>query len=61
MNVPARRPDAEEPKVGKWETIRYAIDGWGTTFRLLVILLVLSAPVCVLLLLGHVFNWMGHL
>jgi hypothetical protein len=45
MNVPASRPEPEDPNGGKWETIRYAIGGWGTTIRLLIVLLVISTPV----------------
>jgi hypothetical protein len=53
MNVPARGPETEEPQGGKWETIRYAIGRWDTTIRLLVILVVLSAPISLILVLVH--------
>ncbi len=44
MNVPGRGQESQEPRQGKWSTIRYAIGGWGTTVRLLIVLLVISAP-----------------
>jgi hypothetical protein len=58
MKVPARRPGAEEPQGGKWETIRYAIGRWDTTVRLLIILLVLSAPISLILI--NLIKWLGH-
>lgn len=44
MKVPGDENKSEEPQGSKWETIRYAIGGWGTTLRLLIILVVVSAP-----------------
>ena len=35
----------------RWRTVRYAIDGWGKTLRLCVILLVASVPPTVIALL----------
>jgi hypothetical protein len=29
---------------GRWSTVRYAIDDWGRTIRLCLILIVLSVP-----------------
>jgi hypothetical protein len=58
MNVPANRPDDEEPRGGKWGTIRYAIRSWGTTIRLLTVLPVMSAPIY--LIVVHLINLLGH-
>lgn len=59
MKVPARKPEPEEPHGGKWETIRYAIGRWDTTIRLLVVLIVLSAPISLILI--HLIGWLSHL
>jgi len=59
MNVPANGPDDEEPRGGKWSTIRYAISRWDTTIRLLIVLPVMSAPIY--LILVHMINLLlGH-
>jgi hypothetical protein len=38
---------------GRWGTVRYAIDGWGRTLRLCLILIVLSVPPSVVVMLVH--------
>jgi hypothetical protein len=44
MKLPGKLGVPEEHD-GKWETIKYAISGWGTTVRLVVVLVVLSGPI----------------
>jgi len=53
MNVPVRDQESQRPHGGKWETIRYAIGGWGTTVRLLLVLVVISAPILLIIWLTH--------
>jgi hypothetical protein len=53
MKVPGSERKSEEPHEGKWATIRYAIGEWGTTVRLLLILLAVSAPTYVIVLLAR--------
>ena len=38
---------------GRWGTVRYAIDGWGRTLRLCLILIVMSVPPSVVVILAH--------
>jgi hypothetical protein len=45
MNLPGNDDDIEG-RTNKWGTIRYAIKRWSTTFRLLLVLLILSVPCC---------------
>ncbi len=64
MNVPGDRRHLEEHDAGqaeegscKWGTIRYAISGgWGTTMRLLAVLLVLLGPAY----LAYLIFWFAH-
>lgn len=51
MNVPGNGRDLEEhgtklteEPASKWNTIRFAIGEWGTTVRLLSVLIVLLGP-----------------
>lgn len=53
MKVPGCDPESEPPHGCKWETIKYAIGGWGTTVRLLVVLLAISAPACLIIWAIH--------
>jgi hypothetical protein len=53
MKLPGNTRDPEESEGGKWGTIRYAIGGWGTTVRLLVVVVALSAPAYLIALLIH--------
>ena len=42
---PDRRPQQLRSAAGKWEIVRYAIaGGWGRTFRLALILIVMQLP-----------------
>ena len=44
MSVPAvRRPRRDG---GRWETVRYALDSWQRTFRLCLILVVMTSAPC---------------
>jgi hypothetical protein len=42
---------------GRWNTVRYAIDDWGRTIRLCLILTVLSVPPAAAALLAHSLLW----
>jgi hypothetical protein len=53
MKLPGNRRDLEDPEGGKWRTIRYAIDGWGTTVRLVAVVVAISAP-------AYLIVWMTH-
>jgi hypothetical protein len=53
MNVPGRDQFPEDRRGGKWTTIRYAIERWGTTIRLLLVLLALSVPTVIIALLAR--------
>ncbi len=35
-------PDDDPPESGRWATVRSALDSWGRTTRLVVLLLVLA-------------------
>jgi hypothetical protein len=50
MSTPARRASGS----GRWGTVRYAIDGWGRTLRLCLILIIMSVPPSVVAVLAHV-------
>lgn len=63
MNVPGHEPESQEPHGGKppedhqphggkWDTIRYAIQEWGTTVRLLIVILAISIP--------YLIVWLTH-
>jgi len=63
VNVPGNPHDIErddgehvEERDGKWNTIRYAIGGWGTTMRLVAVLLVLLGPAY----LAYLVIWLAH-
>jgi hypothetical protein len=53
MKLPGNTHDPEDSEDGKWGTIRYAIGGWGTTARLLVLLAVISGPAYLIVWLSH--------
>ena len=53
MNVPGKGLEPEQPHGGKWDTIRYAISGWDTTVRLLLVLIVLMVPIFMTILLAR--------
>ena len=53
MNVPGTGLDPHQQGSDKWRTIRYAIEKWGTTFRLLLVLAAVSAPTYVIAWLIH--------
>jgi hypothetical protein len=55
MKVPGKKRESQEPHGGKWDTIRYAIGGWGTTLRLSIVLAMLSAPTCLMIIW-----WLTH-
>jgi hypothetical protein len=45
MSEPTHDKEPEgQPPAGKWEAIRYAVRGWGTTVRLCVVCVVIEAP-----------------
>jgi hypothetical protein len=45
MKVPGNSSYPQQDGGGKWSTIRYAIDRWGTTLRLTLILLAAPASI----------------
>jgi hypothetical protein len=63
MNISGNPHDLEQVdddlsgrRDNKWTTIRYAISGWGTTVRLLAVLLVLFGPAY----LTYLVVWLPH-
>jgi len=60
MNVPGNGRDLEQHDDGKWNTIRFAIAEWGTTVRLLVVLVVLLGPAYVMVWLTHLVWFTRH-
>jgi hypothetical protein len=63
MNIPGNADNLEhfdgeqaEERDNKWNTIRYAIRDWGTTVRLLTVLLVLLGPAY----LAYLIVWLTH-
>lgn len=58
MNVPGNGHNSDDPDGSKWKTIRYAIDRWGTTFRLLLILVIPLVPCYLVIWLTHLSSVM---
>jgi hypothetical protein len=53
MKIPRNTRDPDDSEGGKWGTIRYAIGGWGTTVRLLALMVAISAPAYFIVWLTH--------
>jgi hypothetical protein len=53
MKLAGNARDLEDHADGKWGTIRYAIGEWGTTVRLLVVVVAISGPAYLIVWLTH--------